>query len=80
MTKKIYIVANRDPRSDFEFSRDLVNLYGYEPYHDAGLVILADSLEEANRIMIERKVWLTGTLTEIEPNKSGLLLECDGAC
>lgn len=81
--KKLYAVTNKGT-SDFGINEDFVK---YEPesvynpegelHHDAGIVILAESIEEAYKLMGGKH---KGTLTQVPVGESGVVLFCDGEC
>ena len=81
---KIFAVTNGKSGSDFGLNED------WKPpgsnAHSGGLVILAETLEEAIKIaepLVKDSFYKEtsiGTLKEVSLEKAGVVLECDGNC
>jgi len=72
---KLFAVENGQCTSSFDLQND------YAPHrssnaHSGGIVILAETAEDAIRLM----KGTTGTLTEIPLDKAGIVLQADGDC
>ena len=71
--KKVFVAKNKRADSMYDMPE---SMHGN---HSAGLVILADTVEEAQTLA---KEYLSKdiTFTEIDTAKNGVVLYCDGQC
>lgn len=75
---KLYAVKNCNSKSDYDLNDDDFESTGSSNAHSGGAVLVAENIEEANRMMNE--MGLTGTLVEIVPNKKGFIIIADADC
>lgn len=86
---KLFAVSNGiETYSDFGLSSDVI-FRGSTNCHSGGIVILAETLEQAKKIaektvkkdsIGDEENFSIGTLKEIPFEKSGLVLGCNGNC
>jgi hypothetical protein len=84
---KLFAVQNGNSESDFKLNEDFV--CGGSNAHSGGVVVLAENLKEAEKLVREAinkddgyslEESTVGTLKEIKLDKKGLVIFSDGDC